>query len=284
MARITALLKGNRSHLCFCALAALTLLACVLRTLALFLGFDADIGYFRTDSALAICAGVCTLLCIALCVTVSFLINKGAVPDECAPLSAPRFICAAACTVLLCPAILLLIFCTEDARAPALLALITAFCLLGTAAYLLSRLLAAKSRTSAALGFFMILAAATLLATTYFDRYTQMNAPHKISLHLCMLSVMFAALYELRALLARSLPRACVLTAALTASLCTVYALSNTIAFLGGVYDDVTYFLFDLATLGFAAYFTAKTTGIAFSSAVGSALTADTAKETEVEQ
>ena len=94
-----------------------------------------------------------------------------------------------------------------------------------------------------------------MLGVTYFDRYTQMNAPHKLSLHLCALAIMFAMLYEERALLSRPMPRARAAATAIAASLCTIYALSNAIAFLGGVYDDLIYFLFDLVTLGFAAWF-----------------------------
>ena len=97
-----------------------------------------------------------------------------------------------------------------------------------------------------------------MLATTYFDRYTQMNAPHKLSQHLCMLLIMFAMLYELRALLSRPAHRACAFVTVLAGSLATVFALSNAIAFIGGVYNDVTYFLFDLTVLGFAACFITK--------------------------
>jgi hypothetical protein len=255
--------------------ALFTILACALRTVALFVSFDADIGYFHTTAPLVILTDVCTLLSIVLGATIPFLINIEIVPEETSPLSSPRFIGTAVNTLFPCAAALFLIFCVKDVPAPALLVLITALCLLATAAYFLLRLFYAKPKTAASIGFSVILAAATVLATTYFDRYTPMNAPHKLSLHLCMLSIMFAMLYELRALLARPMPRACTAATVIAASLCTVYALSNVIAFVGNVYNDVTYFFFDLLTLGFAIYFIAKCIGLAILSQ---------ADHTEVEQ
>ncbi len=258
MTRFFARLREDRATLFYLLSALLALLACTLRTLALFLGFDADIGYFRSGSPLVIATYICTALCVLCCATIPFLINIGAQPEEKDPLPAPRFISAAVCAAALCAAAFYLFTNASKVPAPQVLVLLTALCLLAGAVYFLLRLLGSKPRTVTALGFFTILAAALCLATTYFDRYTQMNAPHKLSLHLCMLCIMFAMLYELRALLDRSLPRACTAATAIAAALCSVYSLSNTIAFLGDVYDNITYFLFDLVTLGFAAYFTTK--------------------------
>ena len=258
MNRLFARLREDRATLFFLLSASLALLACALRTLALFLRFDTDIGYFHSGAPLVIAAHLCTALCALICVIIPFLINIGRHPEEKDTLPAPRFLSAAVCAAALCVAAFYLLTNADKVPAPAPLVLLTALSLLAGAVYFLLRLLSGKPRSTVAFGFFVILAAALCLATTYFDRYTQMNAPHKLSLHLCMLAIMFGMLYELRALLGRALPRACTAATTLAAALCFVYSLSNTIAFLGGVYDDVTYFLFDLVTLGFAAYFTTK--------------------------
>ena len=258
MSRFLTRLREDRVLLFSLLTALAAALACTLRTLAFFTAFDADIGYFRTASVLVIASGVCTVVCLGLGVTVSFLINIRGVSDEKNALSSPRFATAAANAILFAVVALLTIFRAEVIPASATLVLLAGICLLASAAYFLLRLLNSSTKSAATFGFFTILAPAMMLGVTYFDRYTQMNAPHKLSLHLCALAVMFAMLYEERALLSRPLPRACAVATTVAASLCAIYALSNAIAFLGGVYDDLTYFLFDLITLGFAAWFITK--------------------------
>ena len=258
MARFLTRLRQSRASLLFFLTALSTVVACTLRTVSFFVSFDADVGYFHPASPLVILTVVCILLSVALCAAISFLINNKGASEELSSLPAPRFVAAALCAILLCIAAFYLLIRASKVPAPALLVLLTAFALLAAAAYFLLRLFDKRTTAAVVLGFFTILAAALSLATTYFDRYTPMNAPHKLSLHLCMLAIMFAVLYELRALLGRPMLRACTAATAIAASLCSTYALSNIIAFLGGVYHDLTYFFFDLITLGFAAYFVTK--------------------------
>ena len=255
MPRFLSRLRKDRAVLFLFLTALFAVITCALRSLSFFVGFDADIGYFRASSPIVIISGICMLLCIGFGAAVSFLINIENVPSESESLSAPRFVAATVSAILLCGTALFVIFRASKIPAPTLLVLLTGICLLGSAAYFLLRL---RNGKAAAFGFFTIFAPAMMLAVTYFDRYTQMNAPHKLSLHLCALAIMFAMLYELRALLGRPMPRACTAATTVSASLCVIYALSNAIAFLGGVYDDLTYFFFDLVTLGFAVYFITK--------------------------
>ena len=257
-------LRHDRALLPFVLSAFFALLACILRTVAFFIRFDVAVGYFRSDSFLVILANLCMLFGIAASLATSFLINKGAHPAETRKLPLPRFVCAAVCAILLCILSSFLLIRTDNIPAPQLLVLISTLILPCSAFYFLLRLLNDKSNAAVALGFFTILSAAAILAITYFDRYTPMNAPHKLSLHVCMLSVMFGMLYELRALLSRPMPRACVCVTMLAAFFCTVYSVSNLIAFFGGVYDDVTYLFFDLVTLSFAAYFAVKAVYLIF--------------------
>ena len=275
MACFFSRLRRDRALLVFVSTAFFTLLAVTLRTVAFFTSFDAAIGYFRSGSPLAILTNACILLGAVLSVSVSFLINNKRVSDEKAPFPTPRFIGAALTAFALCTVSLFLLVRADTVPAPTILVLLTALLLLGSATYFLLRLCNAKPGTCAAVGFLAVFAAAFSLAVTYFDRYTPMNTPHKLSMHLCMLAIMFAMLYELRALLGRPMPRARVCTATLAASLCTVCSLSNIVAFIGGVYDDLLYFFFDLLILAFAVYFITQSIRFALP---------EQEKETEVEE
>jgi hypothetical protein len=205
-----------------------------------------------------------------LCVAIFFLINKEHIPAESKVLSTPRFIGAAVVAILLCLNALVLIPRLSTVPAPKVLVLLTVVALIGSAAYFLCRMYNASSRICALLGFLTIFSAAFMLTVTYLDRYTQMNAPHKLSVHLCMLAIMFAMLYEQRALLSRPAPRACVAVTAFAAALCATYSLSNILAFLGGIYTNDLYLFFDLAALGYAVYFVIKSIRFATSLAAAS--------------
>ena len=263
MARFFAHLRQNRVSLFFFLTALLALVACALRTLAFLIGFDAEIGYFRSASLPIVLANACLILCAVPCVAISFLINREQIPTESKPLCSPRFISAASVAALTCLAAFFLILRADDIPAPKMLVLLAAVLLIGTAAYFLRRLYGVATNSVAALGFFTIFGAAFTLAITYFDRYTQMNAPHKISLHLCMLAIMFAMLYELRALLGRPTTRAYVGVTAFAAVLCAVFSVSNIIALFANVYSSALYLVFDLVALGYAAYFITKSIHLA---------------------
>ena len=100
-----------------------------------------------------------------------------------------------------------------------------------------------------------ILSVILLLVITYFDRYTPMNAPHKLSLHMAFLATALALVMEARNTL--DLPRSALYAAAmlLAASLCAIFGISNTVAFLAGSYESLFYLALDLFCIGLAVFF-----------------------------
>ena len=256
---MNSFLKKNRSKLCLLAIAAVALLALLLRSIALHEGFDADIGYFKKGAVSVILTYVLEALGVALCVALPFLINNTRVKAATAAPSTALLI-GAIFTALTLPvtAVYLLLKGRTELVAPALVSILAAiFCLLAIG-FFLAHFFNVKPDTRALFAYALILAAALLMMIAYLDRYTQTNAPHKLAQHLCMLCIMLAALYEARALIGRDIPRFRLAALALAFFLCSVLAASNVIAFCTGVYEDLTYLVCDLPSLGFAIYCGAK--------------------------
>ena len=116
-------------------------------------------------------------------------------------------------------------------------------------------------------GYGLILAAACLVAVTYFDLYTQMNAPHKVSIHLALLATMIAVLFELRGPLGISLPHVQAAVCGFAAFVGVTVGLSNTVGFLVGAYEDTTYLFCDLCCAALGIYFVARCVALATAAA-----------------
>lgn len=247
----------SRLRLCLIGIGALTLLAFLLRTLALFLAFDAEIGYFTTNIAsrrsLVYLLYVIETFGAAAAFAPLFSLRRGELPTDRAPLSKVGSVGAGLCALLFAAAAVFLLTKVSSLPCPALLTVLAAICLAVGAAYFVLQFLG-KADKAPAYGFGVIFASALLLSITYFDRYTPMNAPHKVALHLCLLSVMLFMLYELRALIGRPMPRALLVTSAICFFLCTVIGASDLIAFAARIYTDPLYFVIDLLVTGLALY------------------------------
>ena len=243
----------SRYRLYLIGVGALTAIALLLRTLALFLCFDIEIGYFSTDSFLIYFLYIIEALSAIACFSLLFLIQKGELPKKRAPLSKSSSIATALCALAFAAAAVFLLTQIKVLPCPTIFTTLAAICA-GIGAVYFALQYFGKQSSSVSLGYGVILAAALLLSVTYFDRYTQMNAPHKVGLHLCLLSIMVFMLYELRTLIGRALPRALCVTSALCFFFCTVVGVSGVIAFIAGVYTDPLYFIIDLLAVGFALY------------------------------
>jgi len=253
----------SRFHMLFLVLCVLTVGATALRALSLFLFFDADIGYFHQGDDTVLKLYIMEGICLALCFATPFLLKTEKVPQKEDKLSPVGMIGTVLCALAFVAAALFLLFRYDLVPAPtALVLLAVAFSLLAAVYFALR--LTPPSETAVWFGYCAILAAATLLAITYFDRYTPMNAPHKISLHVCMLCTMLALLLEQRALLDRALPRVRVGVTYFAFFLCTAVGVSNVSAFLGGILDSHLYFFVDLTVLALAVYFGAQSVKLTF--------------------
>lgn len=260
--------RAERVQLCTLALAVLVLLVLLLRVLALHLAFDADIGYFQKGAPLCVLLYIFEGLLLALLVAIPFLISNTRVRPITKSPSTPEMVgCMLSALLLLLPAGYLLLKGRTQLSALALVSILAALFSLLAAGFFLCRLLSVSDETRALFGYALILAAALLMLVAYFDRYTQMNAPHKLTQHFSMLAVMLATLFEIRALLSKDLPRVRLAVSAAAFAICTVFSLSNAIAFCTGVYDDLTYLFFDLPVLGLAVYYAAKCLSAVFGEA-----------------
>lgn len=253
-----------RYRLYLIGVGALTLLALLLRTLALLLCFDVDIGYFSTatftDGFLVSFLYTIEALAVIGSFSLLFFIRRGELPTKRAPLSKAGLIGTGFCALAFAAISVFLPTQINALPCPTIFTTLAAICSgLGAAYFIL--LFLGKTSNAPLFGYGVILAAALLLSVTYFDRYTQMNAPHKVGLHLCLLAIMVFMLYELRMLINRSLPRALSVTSAICFFFCTVVGVSGIIAFIAGIYTSLLYFIIDLLATGFALYIGSRAVG-----------------------
>jgi len=242
--------------------AALSLIGAVLRSLS-FLQFDRELGYFDQGAALPMLFSILTVTTLALTATLPLLVKDHTLPRERAKpsilLLSANGIAALAFALNLVRGTLI----RGQFKVPVLVWLLGLAAMIGAIAYFVIGLLvdSPKSDTLVICGVCVILALACLLSFTYFDPYTQMNAPHKTTNHMALILLMLYTIYELRAVSGRMMPRA-LYTASLAAFfLCFTVGLSNLFAFTAGIYTDITYLAQDLLLLALSAYIGIRVVG-----------------------
>ena len=265
-----------RLALYFGGAGALTLLITLLRSIALCAAFDAEIGYFR-QGALSIIIYILQALGLVAAFAPLVLFQKDELRTERAPLSTVGLVAAGAAALsLIATAAYLVVRAVSAAGgsattvAPLPLMLLAALLFAAACGYFALQFLG-KPHKAAPFGYAVILAAVLLLSITYFDRYTQMNAPHKLSVHMAMLAIAVFLLYELRTFFGIARPRALAVTSAICFGVCASGGLSNLVGFLAGRYEDPLYLMADLVAVAMAFYVGAR--------AVADLLAASTDKE-----
>lgn len=253
----------QRLRILYFSAAALTAIGLVLRTLSLFLAFDRDIGYFAADAFCPVLLYAIEAVSILWFFSFFIFCKKDTLPGV-FPVSGLTVACGRGFAALTAVAasVFLFIF-IRNIAAPAVIPVFAALLLLSGSVYLLFPVFGINRQTAQLLsGYALIFASALLLSLTYFDRYTQMNAPHKVGQHLALLSVMMVLVCQLRVLIDRARPRAGAVFTCISFFLCTVIGGSGVIAAIGGVYSDPVYFAIDLLLLGFAVYLATGTLGV----------------------
>lgn len=250
----------RRLRLCLFCITFFTLTTAILRSAALLFAFDREIGYFATNSPflslIYVMVGICPILAFSL----AFYIPRDTLAQGRNTLSTAALASSGVTALTALAVSITLIAHIATLKAPAPLTLL-AFLLFFVASgyFFLSFLTQKQNAMQLPLGYAVILAAALLLAVTYFDLNTPMNAPRKISVHLCLLSVMLYMLYELRVLINRPLPRVKVAVSGITFFICGSMGLSNAVGFIAGAHDNVLYLVCDLFSLAFAFYVATRT-------------------------
>ena len=248
-----------RTYRAYCILtAALTLPVTVLRMLSVLLCTDQASGYFRSYAVLPMLTHVLMALA-AVCLTLyPLFLLKGRVPTARTP-HTPAITAGA----MLCALLFFLNFinaCLSGNTLPGPLLAVTLLALLcGTLYFLLLHPKCKVSqKTLTILGSFAVGALACLVALTYFDVATPMNAPHKTELHLALLAAMLYLLYELRDVAQIPMPRMLAACSALAFFLSITVGLSNLAAYAFGVYRSPLYLAEDLLLPALAVYIAAR--------------------------
>lgn len=249
-------IKTQRTY--YIGAALLALITAILRTLSLTFAFDRASGYF-TVGALPVLLRVIEGGSLLALVLFPVLALRGHISPKRATHS-PFITCGAG----LCALLFFLNFicgCTlKGTMLPAMLWLVGLLAiLLGVVYFILQTpLVKAGAGTHAVLGSLTIVALACLIAFTYFDISTPMNAPHKTDLHMALLAAMLYFLYELRAKADISRPLALTACGAIAFFLTAAVGLSDTVAYLTGAFTDPVYFAQDLLLLALAVYIGAR--------------------------
>ena len=192
-------------RLCFILTFALTLFSVVLRSLCMVFYFDVDPGYFDADF-MQVLSNVLYFVTIGIALVCVCLTPKDSLPSELhtrmrAPVAIILGLSLAAFTVIS----FIVCFPSRQSKimiAPALLGLLAA-------TYFL---LSAKRNGQypdrfSFLGYLPVLWSVSAVGEIYFDNYTTMNSPIKISLLFALLGFMFIMLAELRFRVNRPMPR-----------------------------------------------------------------------------
>lgn len=249
---------SRRLQLFYLALGALALVAIVLRSIALARFFNDNTGYF-TKGALPIIVRLLEVLGIALCAALPFLIKKDTPKPTNAPLSIAGLFACTLCALTLTVSATYFLVRRASIPTPNIILLLAALFLLASTAYFINQFRNKQEPdTALPFGYIAILGVALLLATLYFDLTTPMNAPHKVSLQIALLSVMIAILYELRSMTNAPHPRAQAAVCGFAFFACAVTGIPNAIAFVLGTFDKTFYLLADFVCVALALYFGVK--------------------------
>ena len=168
-------------------------IAVLLRTLNLFLYYEADIGYYRAEAWLPVALRVMVSLATVLLIALPFFLEQ--TPDP-LPHSGTSAIAITVGAVFAITALLRYCASAPEITRPSILL----FLMGGFAAtfFILFALHKLSSLAALVTGFGTILWFGCILVSSYFDVYVQMNAPVKLVLLLACLGGMLLMLAEMR--------------------------------------------------------------------------------------
>jgi len=238
--------------------ALLALLTALLRALSLALAFDRQEGYF-TGGVLPVLYRTVAILSLIALALFPLMALKGKVEPKRAPLSRVGEGGAALSAIFLFTNFIR--GCTlKSETLPALLWLVGLLSLLAAVVYFVLQIprFKASINTHAVLGSLAILSLACLIAFTYFDVATPMNAPHKIDLHAALLGIILYLLYELRAKAEIGRPLLLATFSGIAFFLAVSVGLSDVVAYLVGAFTSPLYLAEDLLLLALAVYIGAR--------------------------
>lgn len=265
----------NRScaslRICYLCTLALTLLAVVLRSIAMLCCFDAEIGYFQAGVLPTMCDVLCGLAVLAplACVIAMPRQDTDALKARMQPTVAQSHASGVipAAVVLTASALALLLYFrpVEPQATPKLLIWVFATGLITALFYAARCGLKLGTVVTVLLGFGAIAWSIVSVGYTYFDPYTTMNSPVKLSLQFGLIAAMLLVTSELRALMDRYAPRSGLFFHALAVFFCANASIPVLVAHFADVRQTTFHFLLACALLAVAIYATIRINRLAFS-------------------
>lgn len=200
--------------------AVLAAVGAVFGSLMMFLNFDVEIGYFKSNVLTVIFTLFC-ILGLAALLLLAFLTDKSTVSQRLSAVGKPEKLSYAAAAVLtLATSVAFAAFYFTDKSRKETLTLAIAGCGILAAAYFVARYLRERKLTqnepapttaSAFLGLGTVIWFVLMIGYMYFDNFLQKNAPVKTLLTFGAVAAMLATLADVRYLIGRQFPRYAVL-------------------------------------------------------------------------
>ncbi len=234
-------------RLCFILTAVLTLVGVGLRSVCMLFFFEPEPGYFA-EGPLPTLSNLFYFLAVAIAIACCILIPKDALPTELhTPARAPAAILLGLSLVAF--TVIAFIACFPSRRsnlmiAPALLGLLAS-----TYYFVSGNRNGRYPDWLAFLGYLPVLWSVAAVGEVYFDNYTTMNSPIKVSLQMAFLGFMFIALAELRFRVGRPMPRYSVALLAMGSFACLIGSIPLLIATGAGLLGNVQHLLYAVVLL-----------------------------------
>lgn len=234
----------------------LSLLGISLRTVALFLCYDSDIGYYIQGAALPRIFNLVCVFAVLVSMSAMFLLPKNREYPVLPATSLTSKVGAIFASAATASHSVYLLISMNGAFKISALDVVSILFSLGAFVYYLSLLSekAAASNARVMLGYCVIFHIAVILASSYFDFNTTMNNPNKLLMQVALMTAMIYMLCELRYALGIQQPRAYVALSLMTVFFNLVCALPGFIAFFSGIFTNTEYLFSHFVCFGFGIY------------------------------
>ena len=230
----------------------LTLCGIILRIVNISLFYDADIGYFKKAPLPSVMYVFFLLVVVAFAVACVVLEKKELLKTD---FNNPLYfkILMVICAIGSFSAAMTVISSGNLGTANLLLVLAA----LGSAVYFALYFAKKLSSLNTLLALFPAFACLMILGLTYFDVYTQMNAPHKVLIHLASIACMFGSLSEARAIAEGNKRRMYFFSLSLAIFFTGVSSVPTVILYFSNSFE-YSYIDYDCILLVFFVYFVAR--------------------------
>ncbi len=234
-------------------------LATVLRVLGVIFAFDTEVKYFDVKSTVNVAASAILLACVALCIIIGVAFRKKLSRDENFFKRTER-VSFAVGAVLLAYGVFELyrIFALkDDLRSNQLTwSFIGVLLSFASAAYFLGSFIGSAKRSpySILLGFGFVFWCAYVMAVNYFDVYTTLNSPLKLSMQIALIASMFGLLCEFRIRLSSEKRGQHLASSLLSTILCAYFSLPTILAYVLGKTQNLRYLFAAIVCAAISAY------------------------------